>query len=79
MKWVLILLLACSCSTLHRAEQIHTLEMNNLIERYSETIWNRENNLPGETEYYRYELKQAILRYYYGTDYIRFKAVNKHD
>lgn len=35
---------------IRKAEKIHTLEMTNLLESYFETVWNKENNKPGEQD-----------------------------
>ena len=48
-----------SCSPIRQIERVHTLEANNLLDRYYETQWNRENNQPGEVR----QARQAIRTY----------------
>ncbi len=55
--FLLIPIVFCSCSMIHKAEKVQTLEANNLLESYYETIWNPENNLPGEKKQAKKEIK----------------------
>jgi hypothetical protein len=49
-----------SCSIEYRASKVATLEMNNMLDRHYETIWNTENNRPGEHD----SSTKELIRYY---------------
>lgn len=55
------IIIPTSCSAISRVEKIHTLEANNLAEKYHEAaIWNRENNQPGECQQVRREMRMYL-------------------
>lgn len=58
MKAILFLafILLQSCSIEYRASRVPA--MNDMLDRHYETIWNKENNLPGEYRKSKLELKQ---------------------
>jgi len=58
--FLLIVILFSSCSVIHKAEKVQTLEANNLLESYYETIWNPENNLPGEKKQCKKDIKNYL-------------------
>ena len=57
---ILTLLALASCSPVHRIERVRTTEANNIVESYMETVWNPENNSPGE----RMEARKQIREYF---------------
>ena len=52
------LIVLSSCSIQKRAAKVHTLEMNNLLDRYYETVWNPENNTKNEKD----SLKKLVIQ-----------------
>lgn len=60
---VAIIMLMQSCTIVHKAEKINTLEINNALEAYYETIWNAENNYPGERRDARKQLGVVVHSY----------------
>lgn len=52
-----------SCSPIRQAENIRTVEANNVLESYYETVWNKENNAPGERRQARKEVKEYVKQY----------------
>ena len=57
---ILILFVVSSCSSVHRLEKVRTTEANNLLESYYETVWNPENNRPGEQDSIKREIKSYL-------------------
>ncbi len=60
-KLILIFaILFSGCSVIHKAEKIPTREANDLLDIYFETVWNPENNLPGEKRQCKKEIKKYL-------------------
>ncbi len=60
-KLILIFaILFSGCSAIHKAEKVKTLEANNLLDIYFETVWNPENNLPGEKRQCKKDIKNYL-------------------
>lgn len=47
---VCLLLIAMGCSPIRRAERSDRVEVRELYWSYMETVWNPENNRPGEQD-----------------------------
>lgn len=57
---ILAIILLCSCSVIRDAEKVQTLDMNNLLDSYYETVWSSENNKPNEQDSIKLIIKNKL-------------------
>ena len=56
----LILAIGLSSCLVQRVESLHTRRVDDALDRYYETVWNKQNNLPGERHEARVALRKEV-------------------